>query len=220
MGKETPDKLKVVIVANGHVEPNDAERVLDADLVIAADGGAAHCDCFGRLPDLVVGDLDSIDPALAEKISQAGAAIIRHPRRKDQTDLELALGEAAARGAGDIVILGGLGGRWDMTLATVLGLAAPNLAGIRTRLVDGNTEMVRLTGPERHTVHGRPGDTLSLLPLGGDAVGVTLKGLEYPLLNATVRTATALGVSNVLTDDCAEIVLEKGLLLCVHISGG
>ena len=216
MTKTTQTGLTAVIVANGEIHPSDAARLHEADLIIAADGGAVHCDGFGVVPDLIVGDLDSADPELVKQLAAAGAHIQRHPARKDQTDLELAVAEAVGRGAVTVTIIGGLGGRWDMTLATALGLSSTMLTGITTRLVAGSTEITLLRGGNHLSIHGHPGDTLSLLPLGGDASGVTLKGMEYPLNDAILQTGTALGVSNVITGGKAEISLKRGMLLCIH----
>ena len=209
--------IRAVIVANGDVHPTDATWFNNADVIIAADGGTRHCDRFGIVPDLIVGDLDSTDPLLLKKMTAAGADVVRHPARKDQTDLELAVAEAINRGAESVAILGGLGGRWDMSLATVLGLAAPGLAGISIRLVTGSTEISLLGGGNRLTIYGQPGDPLSLLPVGTEPPGVTLQGLDYPLTKATLSAATARGVSNVLTGDNAEVTITTGSLLCIHI---
>ncbi|MBI9085191.1 MAG: thiamine diphosphokinase [Desulfobacterales bacterium] len=219
---KTPMKkgIRAVIVANGEIHPSDAAWIDNADMVIAADGGTRHCDRFDIVPDLIVGDLDSTDPVLQKKMAAAGAVIRRHPARKDQTDLELAVAEAINRGAATITIIGGLGGRWDMTMATVLGLAAPGLAGVSLRLVAGLTEIILLRGGNRLSIQGQPGDTLSILPLGAEATGVTLKGLDYPLIDATLPAGTALGVSNVLTGDNAEVAIKKGTLLCIHTRRG
>jgi thiamine pyrophosphokinase len=65
-------------------------------------------------------------------------------------------------------------------------------------------------------LQGRPGDTLSLLPLAGDARGVTTSGLEYPLDNETLRFAATRGVSNTLLGTTATVQLTAGLLLVVH----
>src|SRR6185295_1025335 len=98
----------------------------------------------------------------------------RHPAAKDATDLELALDTARALGAQRIVVLGGHGGRLDHLLANALLLAAPSLADI---------EVVAQMGPARVTVvrheatlHGRPGDVVTLLPAHGPARGVVTDG--------------------------------------------
>src|SRR5689334_1140183 len=128
--------MHVVIVANA---PDlDAEPYLAllhaADLLVAADGGALPLLRLGITPQLVIGDLDSLDADSQAALAAQGAELRPYPRAKDETDLELALLEVAARGPSSIDILGGLGGRWDHTLANVALLALPELRGCRARL--------------------------------------------------------------------------------------
>ena len=120
----------------------------------------------------------------------------------------------------EIVICAALGGRSDHLLANVLLLARPDLADRRVTLVDGRESIRLLHGggsPPAHLVlPGAPGDLLSLLPLGGDALGVTTEGLQYPLHDETLFLGQARGVSNVFTVARAGITLHRGLLLVIH----
>lgn len=210
--------MRAVIVANGRLSQPavDRRRVATGDWLLAADGGLRNCCLLGLTPAVVIGDLDSVDPAELARLQAGSATIVRHPERKDETDLELALAYAAAHGAAEILVLGALGDRWDQTLANALLLASPILAAVPTWLADG-PQLVTLARPDRPlTLQGRPGDTLSLLPLAGDARGVTTSGLEYPLTDETLRFAATRGVSNTLVEARAEIRLTDGLLLVVH----
>ena len=145
--------------------------------------------------------------------------ILRHPRAKDETDLELALLHAATLGAAQIDILGALGGRWDHTLANVALLALPELVGRQTRLLADRQTLFLVR--DSAVLEGRRGDTISLLPLTGAAHGVTTAGLQYPLSDATLSFDRARGVSNVLLDPPGRVSLRAGLLLVVqHDDGG
>ena len=171
-------------------------------------------------PDLIIGDLDSIAPEERTRLEAAGARIIRHSPRKDETDLELALLHAARQGATEIVILAALGGRLDQTIANLLLLALPELDGLDVRVVEGaQTAFLIRAGGDGALIEGRPGDTVSLIPLGGDAVDVTAEGLEWPLHGDTLHFGPARGVSNVLTANRAHVHLRHGLLLCI-VTGG
>ena len=211
--------MRSVIIANGvlnHI--SDARKSLRPDdLLIAADGGMRHCHALGVMPHVVIGDLDSLDPAEADTLKAVDVEVIQHPTRKDQTDLELALVLAAKRGATEIIVLGALGARWDMTMANILLPAASALAGITIRLIDGQQEIMLLRGGEEISFHGKRNDILSLIPLGQDAIGVTLRGLEYPMENGVLRFGDTRGISNALTKETAIVYLKQGLLLCTHI---
>ena len=207
---------RAIIIANGELRHPETAQLLVAadDLLIAADGGAHHCRRLGLIPHVVVGDLDSLAPEARAELERAGTRFEIHPARKDETDLELALRAAMREGAHDVVILAALGGRWDQTLANVLLLAHPDFAPLSLRLADGPNTLWIVRN--RATVRGAPGDTLSLLPLAGDAEGVTLTGLEYPLNDSLLRFGYTTGISNVLTAPEATIAVRRGVLLAVH----
>jgi thiamine pyrophosphokinase len=188
-----------------------------ADLLIAADGGALPLLRAGIIPHVAIGDMDSIDAAGLAQLEAHGVALRRFQREKDETDLELALLHAAASGTTTIDILGALGGRWDHTLANVALLALPELRERHTRLLADRQTLFLVRGAA--TLEGQPGDTISLLPLAGDAHGVTTRGLRYPLDDATLSFERARGVSNVLLDPPGQVSLREGLLLVVQHAG-
>ena len=210
--------MRAIVIANGHVGNSEASRAQTwpYDLVICADGGAQHALALGLAPDVVIGDLDSLDGDLQARLEGEGCQVLVHPTRKDETDLELALRYAIDHGVDEILILGALGGRIDQTLANVLLLALSELEGVKTRIVAGDQEMLLIRG--QAFIKGQIGDTVSLLPIAGDVTGITTEGLEYPLQRGTLKFGATLGVSNVLTAPVARVQVECGLLLCVHIS--
>ena len=189
------------------------------DYVIAADLGARHALCWGWSIDLLVGDLDSLSPDEARQIERSGTPTLRAAAAKDETDTELALQHALALAPEKIIICAATAGRTDHLLANVLLLARPRLASADIRLVnDGETLcLLQAEGQEALLdVEGGTGDLLSLLPLGGDAVGVSTQGLLYPLDAETLYEGHARGMSNVLTGPRAQIGLRRGRLLVIH----
>ena len=207
--------MRAIIFANGEFpDPSSAQDLLrPGDLVIAADGGTRYAFAAGVTPDVIIGDFDSLSLEEQARVETAGSQIIRFSPRKDETDLELALQYAAREGATEIIILAALGGRLDQTIANLLLLAMPELSGIATRIVEGAQTAFLIQ--DQALIEGRPGDTVSLIPLGGDAVGVTAEGLTWPLHKDTLRFGPARGVSNVLTAEQARVRVRQGLLLCV-----
>lgn len=188
----------------------------EGDWILGADGGAARALAWGLTPQLVIGDMDSLPDEDRAILEDRGSEFVEHPRAKDETDLELALAYAVEHGAQEIVIFGALGGRLDHTLANVLLLALPSLQGVRARIVDGDQEALLIRSGEAATLRGMPGDLVSLLPLAGDAHGVTCGGLAWALDRDTLRLGFSRGVSNEMMGDEARIELEEGLLLVVH----
>jgi thiamine pyrophosphokinase len=210
--------MRAIIFANGALDrwPSEFEISPANDLIIAADGGVHHCLAWNVRPHVVVGDMDSLGPDTLADLRSQGVEIKSYPPRKDETDLELALQEALGRKASEIIILGALGKRWDMTLSNVLVLTASFLEGVKTRILDDRQEITCLRGNQKAAFNGRPGDVLSLSSLQDPAGGITLTGLEYPLKNATLPLGSTRGISNVFAGDSAEVEIRTGyLLVCI-----
>ncbi len=212
--------MRAVIVANApafRVEPF-RDLLERADLLIAADGGGNALFAAGLTPDLVIGDLDSLAPEAAKAFAAAGATILRYPIEKNETDLELALLAATARCADPIDVLGAIGGRWDQGLSNVALLALPELEGRRVRLLDVDQEAYLARGETQ--IAGAVGDTISLLPIGGPARGITTRGLYYALEEDELRFERSRGISNVIVQTPAAVLVREGMLLVVRVSKG
>jgi thiamine pyrophosphokinase len=209
--------MKVVVVASGELEASDAAWLDDAELVIAADGGAGSLDRLGRIPDRLVGDLDSVDVELVERLAAAGMRIDRHPVDKEASDTELAVEAAHDAGATELVMLGAMGGpRLDHELANLLVLADPALAGRDVKAVRGGTQVRALHGGHRLVLSGSSGDLVTLLPIGGDVAGVTTEGLRWQLDEATLRMGRSRGLSNEVVGSPASVRITDGTLLVVE----
>lgn len=214
--------MKVLIFANG--EPGDGVMVRHTfrqaghPYVIAADGGASVAHYYGYRVNMVIGDMDSLTAQELHELEQNGAQVHRYPAEKEETDLELALKWAVTQPVEWIRIIGGTGGRFDQAMANVYLLALPELRGIDAGLVAGNQE-IYLLHPGRHTLEGTPGDTVSLIPVGGSASDIATEQLKYPLRHETLFFGPARGISNVMLAERATVTLTEGLLLVVHTGG-
>lgn len=213
--------MHAIVIANG--APSDlpgagelpaTDVVPTADVVIAADGGAANARRLGLWPTVVIGDMDSIDAGLRTELENAGTEFVRHPVKKDATDLELALRHAVRAEADRITLVGAFGGRTDQTLANVFLLTADFLAGVRIHLVGAAWEawVVR----DGVTFAGEVGDVVSLIPLSPRVTRVTTEGLYWPLDGADMVFASTLGISNQMLADNAGVEIADGILLVVH----
>ena len=208
--------VSAVVVANGG-PPDPAifgALLRAADIVVAADGGA----CVLIEQDLplttIVGDLDSLPPALLDRWQARGGDVRRYPREKDETDLELAVTEALRRGARRVAILGALGGRVDHQTANLLLLAHPFLDGIDAAVLDVGARVVAVK--DAVTLAGRPGDLLSLLPVTSLVEGISATGLRYPLVGESLKLGSPRGVSNVFTARQATVRVRTGTLLVMQ----
>jgi len=214
--------MRAIIIANGQVTEDERydHLVGPDDWIIAADGGAAIAQQLGLEPQVVIGDMDSVSPELRSQLEARGCQFVDHPARKDETDTELALQYALEQGAREIVLLAATGDRLDHTLANIFLLGMPGLGAVKAKIIARNTEVWLIHGGGELEIHGHPGDIVTLLPLGQDAIGVRSKGLEWALHDDTLRFGPARGVSNVMTSSKAWVALREGLLLVFRVKTG
>lgn len=215
-GALTMPAVQALVVLNG--DTGDAAwlatQAAAAELVVAADGAADLLFAAGCRPGLVVGDLDSLRPATLALLEEAGIPIERHPVEKDETDGELALRAALARGATVVHVAGALGGaRIDHSIASLTLLTLPGLERIDVTLVTPTDTARLVRGPASQDLAGSPGDIVSLLPFSERVSGVTTAGLRYALDDATLERGPTLGVSNELVDSEASVTIGEGLLI-------
>lgn len=201
------------VVIDDHGDHAVRDGLPSPDRVVCADSGVSLAVRLGLDIDVVVGDLDSVPADDLRLAEERGAEVRRHPVDKDHTDLELAL-RVAATDTDTIVVLGGAGGRLDHALANIAALASPDLAGVVVR--------ARLGPDDLHVVRGSAeldlplGATVSLLPSGGPARGITTHGLRYALDDDVLSPWSARGVSNQVSARPVRVEVRDGCLLLVH----
>jgi thiamine pyrophosphokinase len=204
----------ILIFAGGDLpDPDLAGDLPSADLIVAADSGYDVALHLGFRVDVLVGDMDSIsDVPIPDHV-----IVERHPVDKDQTDLDLALEVATREDPARVVIVAGTGGRFDHELSTSGLLCSERWAGIDE--IDwvssrGWAHVLR----RRRILHGDVGAMVSLIPIGGAAMGVTTNGLKWELSGDDLEPGSTRGVSNVMRAPVADIKLESGCLLVVFSS--
>ena len=201
------------LIITGGPPPAETAGLPPADIVVAADRGADNAALLGLLPNLVVGDLDSVSAETLASMEEAGVRIERHPIDKDQTDLELALAAATDLGATSVTIVATTAGRPDHALANLLTAAADRWAGLDIDLlVDSSRAWVvrrrlDLTVPV--------GSVVSLMAVGGPTTGISTEGLRWPLANSSLEPGVGQGLSNEVTGSPTVVEVATGTLLVV-----
>ncbi len=201
----------VIIFAGGdEVPPRLLDELPDPDYLIAADSGLLSALDLGFHADVLVGDLDS----LPHELIPQGLEVIRHPEDKDATDLELAFELALRRDPQRIVLVGAEGGRLDHELGAVAVVCSdrwssvPEIDWVR---VDATCSVVR----SMRRLQGDRGSLVSLLAVGGDALGVTTGGLKWPLVGETLYYGSSRGMSNRIVKPEFTVSVEAGTLLAI-----
>lgn len=182
-------------------------------LIICCDGGTRHLRNLNIQPDIIIGDMDSIDPAQLKHFALAGTKIIRYPAQKDCTDTQLALDYALGLKPDKIFIWCALGGRIDHALANIFLLYRARKSRIKTFLMDEYCEA--FMPDKKVSFTDEKGKTVSLMALTTRVTGITLSGFSYPLVKGTLKMGESLGISNVINKARAFIKIEKGNLLVI-----
>jgi thiamine pyrophosphokinase len=182
-------------------------------LVVAADSGAHHAESLGLCVDVVIGDMDSIDPTALAAVQALGARVVSHPRDKNATDAELALTFAASQGVRRLVVVGSGGGRLDHQLSLFSLLFHQSLTDMHVEARIGGSRSFPIREGESRTIDCREGDIIGLLPFGGDAHGITTEGLQWPLRDESLFVTGSRGVSNRAMGSNFQVVVRTGRLL-------
>ena len=211
--------MHVVVVAGSSLSTGlEAERLDEADLLIAVDGGAGAVIATGLVPSVLIGDMDSISATARRDLEALGVEVVLLEVAKDETDTEAALRLAVERGAGEITVYGALGGpRLDHLLGNLLLLTSPWLDGVRVRMVDDLHEAFLVK--REAAFGGVRGDFVSLLPLTPEVEGVWTEGLLYPLAGETLHQWSTRGMSNEMISARARVTHGSGVLLLIHYLG-
>lgn len=206
--------MKALLISNGELRDINLLKKLsnEVDFVLAADGGTNHCIRAGILPDLIIGDLDSIDLEVLDKIKKLKIDILKYPSKKNATDTEICLDYLIENKYKEIILLGSLGRRIDHTLANIFlleYLLDKNIAG---RLVD-DKNTIYLVEDKKTFKNDRK--YISVIPLSDEGIEVSLEGLEYPLDHKFINRGSSLGVSNEFKDSLGIVNIHKGRALVI-----
>ena len=193
--------MQAVIIAGGRIADYETAKkyISEKAYIICADSGYDHAKKMGIIPDIVIGDMDSVK-------EERTAKEIVYPVKKDCSDSELAMDYAVDNDYTDLILLGFIGTRMDHTIANISMLFRYN--DINPVMVDSHNEI--RPAKADNIIKGKKGDLVSIIPFGGVLSGVTTENLEYPLDNEDLFSAETRGVSNVMTDSECRIYIKSG----------
>lgn len=203
--------MKAVILCDGNTPQKKVieHNLFDAELFVAADGGAKRAKELGFQPDVIIGDLDSYSVSGNEK------ALVIKDEDQETNDLEKALTYVLRKSASEIIVFGATGKRLDHTLKNLSVLLQYDSKFDSIIFVDDYAKMKIIQSPFKESFE--IGSIISLFPLSGKVEGITTKGLKYPLKNESLENGIRDGSSNEAVEETIEIRFKKGdLLLLTH----
>jgi thiamine pyrophosphokinase len=211
---EMASRQALIFIGGYSPSPSVRDQLPEPALVIAADSGWAHATAMGFQPDVLIGDMDSIQPEHLVEAHASDAEIIEHPADKDFTDTELALQLARKFEYRHIHLVSGGGNRFDHLIAMVHSLVKH--ADDATMSAHVGDNYIHIVTPREATqLELAVGSTVSLIPLGGNAKGVKTSGLQWELKRDTLHSFASRGVSNIATSSEVCISLRTGALAVI-----
>ncbi len=206
--------MAAIVIYLGGVAPETAPELNNIVAVIAADSGLETATAHGVKVDVVVGDMDSVDPAALTTAEQNGTLIEHSPSYKDDTDCEIALIRARDFDADELIVIGGGGNRSDHLLANISVLCGELTDGwlVTAYFSDCTVHICRENQSREFT--NVEGKTVSLIPIGVDAI-VTTSGLQWELKDSTLEVHRARGISNVCVKDEIAVDVTRGTLAII-----
>jgi thiamine pyrophosphokinase len=204
----------LIFIGGDSPHPNVRQHLPTNAYVIAADSGYAHAIAMGFTLNELVGDMDSITPVDLTDAHDSNVLITQFPTDKDLTDTEIAIASAIARHSTHITVVSGGGDRFDHVLGMVHSLSSCALT-VDTTLLIGTARVSYATYTKEFRINTQPGNTMSLIPLGGDAI-VTTTGLQWELNNDTLQSFASRGVSNIASGESVTISVTTGVLAVIE----
>lgn len=181
--------------------------VLENDIVICADASYIKAAEHGITPDYIIGDFDS-----GSRPKNANCEIIEYPSEKDDTDTMLCVKKAIELGCKDIVIVGGIGGRLDHTLANISALLYADERDVKA-ILNGSGNKAFIVSSDA-LIKKEENTYISFFPITATAC-ISLAGTKYKASDLTIEQSFPIGTSNEITEDFAEITIHNGKILAV-----
>lgn len=210
--------MKIIIVAGGALSIEFIKEQIERTsptMILCADSGADMLYKAKILPDILLGDFDSINQETLEYFALKGIKTVRFKSEKDVTDTEIAIDYAVKNGADDVLILGATGSRLDHTLSNIF-ILEKYCETVRCKIKDLNNTIEVLKNEKARKIKKEDYQYLSLLPLSNHVKGVTTKGLKYPLNNATLKRSDSYGISNEIKNETGTISMTEGVMAVIQ----
>lgn len=199
----------ICYIAGASGEDFNNFELKNEDLLIASDGGYTQLIKKGYNPDVLIGDLDSLNNTIPNDIK-----VIKHPVMKDDTDTMLCIKYGIEKGYRKFVIFGGMGGRLSHTYANIQSLAYLTESGYECRLSSQSSDVYMIKNGKIVFDECSSGH-ISVFSYSETSYGVCESGLKYTVENAVLTNKFPLGVSNSFIGKPAEISVKDGVLLII-----
>ena len=209
---------KICLVVGGVCEDGFVKEYIKKesfDSIIAVDSGLDFFVGKKMLPDIALGDFDSVSEKgkdLLEMIDE----VVFYENKTDFTDTEAAILKAIDMEAKSIHILAGTGGRLDQFLGILQSMALCLEKNVECIMVDSKNRIRLIDSDFEIKKSDQFGKYISFVPFAGDVSGADLKGFKYDVTDYTFHSIGDDGTSNEIEEETAKISFGGGILIVIE----
>lgn len=211
---------KVCVITGGDVNHAFLQDFLQhepCDQIVCVDGGLRHAYELDLKVDYIVGDFDTINPAILEHYQKHTEIPIRSFNPvKDSTDTDIALSLSLKWEPECIYIAGAIGNRMDHTLGNIHILKKALESGTKAYLINEHNRISMLSHSITLERKNMFGNYISFIPFTEKIENLTLRGFQYPLEHCTMVCGESLGISNEIVNETAHVEFSSGILLMIE----
>ncbi|MGB4437982.1 MAG: thiamine diphosphokinase [Sedimentibacter sp.] len=205
--------MTTLIIGNGNDASKSYIENLNIDYVICADGGLEKAANLGVVPNVILGDFDSVDPDVLGEYQSMNIETKKFPTEKDYTDMELSIEFAVENGFKNIVLIGATGSRLDHSMANIMLLEKYFNLGVNIEIIDNNNKIQIISDNTDLYLDHKENYFVSIVPITDLISGLTLEGFKFPLDDVIVKRGSTLCVSNEIIKNKGRVLLKKGTAL-------
>ena len=213
-------KKKAMIICGGLIEADFALEIIkevEPDCIIAADKGLEFLYQQNIVPDVIVGDFDSVSKKiLSHYVGEKTISIYQHDSKKDSSDTELAIEVAMELEHKELFILGATGNRLDHFWGNVQSLKKALDTGAKGIIWDSKNKVRLLSQDFKLKKSESFGSYFSLFPLGETVENVSLEGAKYPLENEGLTPWNSRFISNEIVEEELKITFDSGIVILME----
>lgn len=205
-----------VLVAGGELNNKIFKEYINKSAFsVAVDSGANIFYKNNILPNLLVGDLDSIDEKSLNYLKSNKIKIDKYPCEKDLTDLEIGLNSLINNGCDEIYALGTIGSRIDHSLANIMILKKMYDLNYKCYMINDKNR-VQYIESKKEIIIKKEYENISIVPLSENGINVSLEGFYYKITDYEMELGSTTGISNYLLNDKGSIKLNRGRALIIE----
>lgn len=206
--------MTALIIANGDDVNKSVIENIDYEFVICADGGLEKAERLGIVPNVILGDFDSVNEDVFRKYQLMNVEIKKFPAEKDFTDMELSIEFAVGKGYKNLILIGATGGpRLDHSMANIMLIEKYFNLGVNIEIIDNNNKIQIISDNTDLSLEHMKHYYVSIVPITETISGLTLEGFKYPLDKVVVKRGSTLCISNEIVLTSGKVILEKGAAL-------